>query len=139
MRGLAGVLRKVEDADLVAARDLADELDRAVGGHIQFEEEILYPAVGQVRGSDFERELCQEHGLIRRAIKRLLEADLSSEDSAGLRTELQGALKVAVEHAESCGTLISHLRALSPPEQREALSRLNQLRERGTRWTELPS
>ena len=137
MRGLATILERVEAADFAAARNDADELDQVVGPHIQFEEELLYPEVGRARGVNVERELLEEHAAIRHAMQRLLEADLSRVDLSALQTELQGLFRVAVEHAESCGTLISHLRALSPSQQQAALSRLQQLRARGVRWTEL--
>jgi hypothetical protein len=137
MRGLAAILQKVKAGDLVAARELAEDLDRKVGPHIQFEEQVLYPEVGHARGRAFEKELRAEHMTVQRAIKRLIAPDLSEDDLLAQRTELEAALQVAVEHAESCGTLISHLEALSPENQQEATKRHHQFCERKARWTEL--
>ena len=137
MRGLSAVLEQVKRDDLMAARNLADELDQMAGPHIQFEEEILYPEVGRARGQGLERQLRDEHSVIRNAIERLLDVDFAKADLPKLRAELEVALKTAVQHAESCGTLISHLKTLSPVNQQEAIRRLCELRDIGTRWTEL--
>ena len=137
MRGLTRVLQKLQAGDFSAARKLADELDRTAGPHIQFEEQVLYPEVGRARGKSYEQQLRDEHKTVQRAIKRLINSDLSDEELSSLRTELEGALNVAVEHAESCGTLISHLETFSAAERQQALQRHDEFRERAARWTEL--
>lgn len=137
MQGLSAILEKVESEDFDSARKQADELDQVVGPHIRFEEEVLYPEVGRVRGRQMEQQLLAEHSVIQRTIERLLEVDLSQADAPVLREELGAALRAAVRHAESCGTLISHLMALPPAEQDEALARLVQFHESGKRWTEM--
>ena len=137
MRGLATVLQKVKAGKMAEARTLADKLDQEVGPHIQFEEEVLYPQVGRVRGEVFEQKLRDEHMIVEQAIKQLIAADRSDQNLSELRAELVEALNVAVEHAESCGTLISHLEALSPAVQQQALKRQRQFRAGGVRWTEL--
>lgn len=135
MRGLSTILEKVESEDFIGARKQADELDQMAGPHIQFEEEVLYPEVGRAQGRELERQLKDEHSTIRRAIQRLSQVDEVQASDPRFRAELATALRTGVRHAESCGTLISHLEELSAKQQRQALGRLVQLRGQGQRWT----
>jgi hemerythrin-like domain-containing protein len=137
MRGLSEILQKVESEDFIGAGNQADELDQMAGPHIQFEEEVLYPEVGRAQGRELERQLRDEHSTIRRAIQRLLQVDEAQASDSRFRAELAIALRTGIRHAESCGTLISHLEELSMKQQKEAFGRLVQLRAQGHRWTEL--
>ena len=139
MRGLAAILREIEAADCAAARQQAHEVDQLAGPHIQFEEEVLYPEIGRARGAEYERQLRDEHATIRNALARLLATEVSPGEERAFCEELRPAFETAVQHAESCGTLISHLKTLPSGEQERALARLLQLRELGTRWTAIPA
>jgi hemerythrin-like domain-containing protein len=47
-RGFSEILKALDADDWERASHLADELDRLVGSHIEFEERFLYPEVGKV-------------------------------------------------------------------------------------------
>ena len=44
-----------------------------------------------------------------------------------------------LEHAEGCGTLLSHLEGLAPERLERLMAALLELRSQGIRWTELPA
>ena len=47
-------------------------------------------------------------------------------------------LETAMDHALSCGTLLSHVTSKDAAEQQRLLDRLEDISRRGHRWTELP-
>jgi hypothetical protein len=136
-RGLADLLSMLRRRELSAAIGAADLLDREAGAHIEFEEHVLYPEVGRSRGPQLEEKLRDEHEVVRRGLLRLQKLPAPDADDPQVRAELERAFETAIQHAEHCGTLISHLAALSPQRQQEALGRLEEFRRAGRRWTEL--
>lgn len=135
-RGFQALIEAVEQKDVARSKKTADELDRIAGPHIEFEERLLYPRVQQARGSEFSTRLLQEHQVARSAILFLKTHDdtpLSTEDRARVLEQL----RVGLDHAVSCGTLLSHLSVLSDSEQAELLQRLEELKAQDLRWTEL--
>lgn len=131
---LMGALRQRDNAQ---ARSLAEELDRTAGSHIEFEESVLYPAVGRVHGREFMLKLLGEHHTALDAIRKLLAAGPREPLDEGTRQQIERGIEVALEHVESCGTLVSHLSTLGPAEQADALERLEECRRLGHRWSEL--
>lgn len=137
-RRLSRLLKALRRNDPAEARRLADELDRIAGPHIRFEEEIFYPEVARILGREYAARLYDEHQIGRGAL-----ADILSRDTAGPlepeeQKDLVGRVETAVSHAASCGTLLSHLTGMEESQQAEMLSRLEELRREGKRWTELP-
>ena len=137
-RGLSRILSALKKGDDATAARLADELDRAVGPHIEFEERVFYPEVAKSRGKDFTRELYREHRVGQSAIKALVTPDRApfTDDE---RRELVSQLETAMDHALSCGTLLSHITTRGEAEQERMLEELRQASRRGRRWTELPA
>jgi hypothetical protein len=136
-RQLARTLAALERGDLADAVKIADQLDQAAGSHIHFEETVLYPAVAKVNGAEFVKQLLREHKRGKAAVARLLK-----HGKAFPRDELPmliEAFHVAVNHASSCGTLLSHLSAASDCEQSRMLDELRVLEYEQVRWTELPA
>jgi len=134
-RLLRDVVVRLEDGDVEVARSLADELDNVAGPHIAFEESILYPAVGGVEGEAFQQQLLGEHEQARAGLSALLSADDSSLSEGDYRRNIVAALRAGLKHAESCGTLVTHLEELTDDQQRLGLERLDELRQAGGRWT----
>ena len=137
-RGLSRLLKALESDDLATAVELAEELDHAVGPHIEFEEEVFYPEVARAMGHEYVRELYLEHQVGQSALRALL----SRRDAAlspGERDELIARLRTAMDHALSCGTLLSHVTGQGPEAQRRMLERRDEMIARGRRWTELPA
>jgi hypothetical protein len=137
-RGFAGLLRAIDDNDVKEARTLANELDRLGGPHIEFEETVFYPELATSFGGEFTRQLYHEHEEAYRAVESLLahaESDrLNSEEQARLHRQV----KTGLDHAITCGTLISHIAGLEPRRQQELLEKLVQCRREAHRWSELP-
>lgn len=138
MRGLNRLRETLERGDVSAAIELAKQIDRMVGAHIEFEEEVLYPKVAESETREFVRQLYDEHHAGLRAVehlrKRSAEKALSPDEQARLVADTQ----TMVDHAASCGTLLSHLTALDADRQSTILERLMELRDQGHRWSELP-
>jgi len=135
-RRLSRILRSLKQGEVEGAVEIAKELDTLAGPHIQFEEAVLYPEVARIRGRGYAQRLYREHRIGQTALRALLnEKQPLSEERL---TELIQQFKVAVEHAASCGTLLSHLTELPDLRQREMLKMLNTFVEQGTPWTRLP-
>ncbi len=138
-RGLTNIVGALERGDEAGARREADILDRNVGPHMAFEEQVFYPELSRILGAEPVSHLYEDHDVGKHAVQKLLEGAgavrLGDQERAELLTDLRDML----EHAEGCGTLMSHLEGL-PPERLERLrASLLELRSQGIRWTELPS
>jgi hypothetical protein len=132
-----GLSQLLQDGALRQAVELADKLDREVGAHIAFEQHVYYPALRQHLGDEFIDQLLREHEVGQSALKSLLAhgGDLPLEPAE--RERLKGQIEVALDHARSCGTLWSHLRALDDPQLAQMHAHLRRHRSRGRRWSEL--
>ncbi len=137
-RGLSATLDALEKDDLPGAVRLADELDRRAGPHIEFEEEVFYPEVAKSRGPDYVAQLHREHDSGRVAINRLLGNRTRERLEPEERTRIVAGLHEALDHAVSCGTLLSHVTTLDPARQQEVLEQLLSYRRKGHRWTDRP-
>ncbi len=135
-RGLNRLLKTLRAGDVESGVQIAEELDRTAGPHIQFEEEVLYPEIARTRGSEFTGRLYDEHGQALRAIRTLLDAD-PEELPASAREQVIQDAQTGLDHAVSCGTLLSHLTTLPEEIQERLLGRLMELRREGRRWSEL--
>ena len=136
-RLLARLDEALERHQLHGAQQLAGELNCIAGPHIDFEEHVLYPLVGLSRDPQFVEQLYREHQSVREAIEQLLYLDADCLTDVVI-AELRSKLAVGLDHAKSCGTLVSHLAALPRNEQKQALAKLQTTRRTGRLWTELP-
>ncbi|MDH3254787.1 MAG: hemerythrin domain-containing protein [Acidobacteriota bacterium] len=134
--GLERIAAALANDDLETAIEAADVVDQNVGPHMRFEEEEYYPRLRSLLGDAFVNQLYHEHGEGQEAIRRLVSAGHGNTLSPSAREEVAGLVKTALEHALSCGTLLSHLGSFDESEQRLLGERLDALRRLGTRWTE---
>ena len=134
--GFQQVIDAVEMNDPKRMRASAESLDKSAGPHMQFEEQVLYPQVGQNRGDGFEQSLLREHQVARSAILFLTDHD-DSPLAAADRARVLEQLRIGLDHAISCGALLSHVTVASEERQQEMLGELREFRRKGTRWTEL--
>jgi hypothetical protein len=104
---------------------------------MQFEEEVFYPEVEKILGREFVDRLYAEHALGQRAIRSILTRGRSGE-LAGETETLIRDLETTLQHAFSCGTLLSHLDALPADETDRLLRKLQELRSSEVRWSALP-
>ena len=129
------LVNALDNEDLATSRALAKQLDVVAGPHIAFEEQVLYPLVSKrTRDVTFVRSLYAEHERTRDAVQILAsDRDIDSE----LRQQLLDGMRGGLDHADHCGTLISHLADLTETEQEQALKQLTQFQAEKRRWTEL--
>ncbi len=134
-RGFRDAVAALEKGDLPTARTLADELDKVAGPHIEFEESCLYPAVAENRGEGYTAKLYDEHS---KMMKALTELQSASEMSENQRISWLASMKEGLDHAISCGTLLSYLVSLPDGKQDELYRRLEQFRsQQPRRWSQL--
>ncbi|MGV3723520.1 MAG: hemerythrin domain-containing protein [Actinomycetota bacterium] len=138
-RGLVALRDAVGRNDLEDAKALADRIDRSAGGHMEFEERLLYPHVARIFGAEYVDRLYAEHRLGKAAIARVLARPGAEPLRAEEQSTLLAELDAVGEHVYSCGALLSHLTALDEPAQQRMLERLLEFRREHRRWTELPS
>lgn len=138
-RGLAALRDAIIRNDLEDAKTLADRVDRSAGGHMEFEERLLYPHVARVLGAEYVDRLYAEHRLGKTAVARVLARPSAEPLPAEEQSALLAELETVGDHVLSCGTLLSHLTALDEPAQQRMLERLLEFRRERRRWTELPA
>lgn len=137
-RLLAQLTAALRNGDNELARQLADELDLVAGPHIQFEENVLYPLVAKSEGSAFARQLYGEHRATLRGLKQIVSHSRKRPLTETYRRDVLRDIQLGLNHAESCGTLVSHLGDLSAHEEDAAVKQHELLRQQQRRWTELP-
>lgn len=137
MRGLLRLKKALQRDDLREARRIGEELDRVAGPHIRFEEEVLYPEVVRSRGGEYTGQLYEEHRIGRRLLERLRDHKDTDRLEPAEQASLVEQSQTTLNHAISCGTLLSCITTLDESRQEELLAMLLDLRRRPTRWTEL--
>lgn len=134
-RGLATTLSAVQRGDFATAARAAEQLDQQAGPHIEFEERFFYPEVEKSRGAEYVSGLHREHDAGRNALRTLLAMRGSGRLDPDDRALVISQLHEALDHAVSCGTLLSHLTTLETDQQDVLLAHLLRLRREGPRWT----
>jgi hypothetical protein len=135
-RGFWRLRQALDKGDWPEARSVAEQIDHEVGPHIEFEEQVYYPLLKPIIGAHTVEQFYQEHRTGRRLIEDILIAGTEPPDEA-TRAGLSDRCGKMLAHAQSCGTLISHLGALPVEEQESLQFRLEEIRERGQPWREL--
>ena len=133
--GIKGVIEAVERGDQRTAVELAAELDQQAGAHMAFEEEVFYPRLAEVYGTEFVEQMVSEHEAGQRAVRTLLARNHDRPLSPEQRAHLLEDLDVALKHVMSCGTMLSELSSGTEEVDAQSLDRLRRLREQGERWT----
>lgn len=136
-QGLHHILQLLKEGKVSEAVEEADALDQLAGPHIEFEEKVYYPQVARSLGKDFIDHLYDEHRIGQKALRTLLHAK-DAQIGPGEQAKLVREFQIALDHAASCGTLLSHLTALPEEEQNKFLEQLFDFNRQGHRWTELP-
>ena len=136
-RGFSRIIEAVKDGKWSDAVEAARELNREGGPHIAFEEEILYPRVAQSQGEDSVRHLYEEHQTAIGAIQFLLNHPSGAEIDQDTRPQLIDKLQIGLDHAISCGTLLSYLTVLDEQTQSDLLAKLQQHRAAGKSMSDM--
>ncbi len=135
-RGFSELLRAIQLNDLAAAHRAATELDQRAGPHIRFEESVLYPKVAESRGADFVRRLYEEHRIGADVLRRILAHGPTGALTLEQQSELARQAQTALDHAVSCGALLSHITTLDEAAQAEMLRILRRFQKDKQCWTE---
>lgn len=136
-RGLRELVDLVEADRFREAARRAWTLDRAAGAHIEFEETRFYPEVEKSRGASYVDNLYDEHQSGVAAIRALEHLDTTEPVDREQKTFILKHLRRALEHAVSCGTLLSHVTSLDDEAQEDLLRALRSCRAASRLWTEL--
>lgn len=136
-QGFSQILGALEENNWTSAVEAARKVNREAGRHIAFEEAELYPRVAQQRGADFSRQLVEEHRIATDAIRFLLQHPTPDDVQPEERMELIDEVQTGLDHAISCGTLLSHLTVLDAETQQKLLDSLEQCRKEAKQMTDL--
>ncbi len=137
-RGFSRLLKAIETDEMEVAARTAEELDRCVGAHIQFEEEVFYPEIAKIKGTPFVKQLRREHRIGLGVVERLRQLDLRGETSCPEeRSMLADQARMTLDHVAGCGTLLSHVTTLDQERCARMLTKLLDLRHDARRWSEL--
>lgn len=136
-RGFWKLRKALESDDIAAAIEIAGSIDETVGPHIEFEEEVYYPALREILGREFVDRLYAEHGIGQGVLQEVLHLGEKQDIEPEVRDDLVDRTSQTLQHAVSCGTLLSHLDSLAPERQQEMLDKLAAIRKRGHLWSEL--
>lgn len=135
-RGFHRLRQSLEGDDWSEVRRIAAEIDDQVGSHIEFEETVYYPRLQPIIGPANTRRMFAEHATGLRLIKEILAADAGPTNDHARWLLIERCNRM-LDHAQSCGTLVSHLASLPEEEQRELLEKLETIRDLHHRWSEL--
>ena len=136
-QGLSRLLGALDKNDVPAAAAIAEELDRVAGPHIEFEERVFSPHLAETLGPTFVNHLYQEHQAGLNALKALVGHATGEAIEPAQQAELKDQVKMALDHATICGTLLSQVTRVDPDREKRLLDDLREFRRRGHRWTEL--
>ena len=117
------------------ARQRASELNALAGPHIAYEETELYPRLAALGEHNVSQQLLVEQHHDALDAVRLL---ISKHNLTPLQVKaIRSGIKLGLNHAEHCGSLISLMAQLSEEDQAKSLTQLYRLRYEGKLWTEL--
>ncbi len=134
-RGYREIVEAIEQDDHELAANIATRLDQVAGPHIEFEEHCLYPEVARSRGEEYVERLYREHADTVETLTEIEQHD-GPLDAPTKQRWLAG-IQHGLDHAASCGTLLSHLSTLEPGRQKDLLDELNGYRKAARRWSQL--
>jgi hemerythrin-like domain-containing protein len=111
-REVEDLFEKIERSDGAARTRLIDELSMAVRGHMELEEQVVYPRMEAVTGRESVEEGKSEHQLARKALEDVVRL---GPDDPGFGAALD-ALKAGISHhvEEEEGELFPKLRKEGP-------------------------
>jgi len=135
-RGFVELRECLENGEWHLAKGLAAEIDRVAGPHIEFEESLYYPRLAPMIGATAIRHMYREHSVGLAVIREILSAGHAIPEASVL-ADFADRCGRMLEHAHSCGVLVTHLTDLPQDEERELLKRLLKMRYDGRLWTEV--
>ena len=83
----------------------------------------------------YASRLYREHRIGLDSLKRLMHLKSSDQVEAGQIEKITKGLQTALDHAVSCGTLLSCLTSLDEKKLQQMLRKLLELQDQGRRWS----
>mgnify|MGYP003381814514 CR=1 FL=1 len=136
-RGFAQIMEALRQDDWTKAVQLATDLNQHGGPHISFEERVLYPIVRMSLGEEYVRNLYDEHDIAIDALRDLISHPSLADANEERKQYLLKMLQTGLDHAVSCGSLLSHLTVLDETTQEHLLDELHKSRIEGKSMLEL--
>ena len=135
--GLHELAERLRDADTPGAKIVVEQLARAAGPHIAFEENNFYPALQPFLSASEIDNMREEHARTRRLLEQVLALSPTALQETHLQNKLLEAVEAGQTHVAECGELFGAMGGLSEEEQAQLLSQLEQWQARAPNWLEL--
>jgi len=135
-RGLHELRSLVLADDVQSLQTAAQDLDKAAGGHIAFEEEDFYPALKAFLSAEEVEGMYAEHAHGAEALSNIAELDPNVTLSATQKQELLNRIDEMEQHVSECGELFGALGGLDEARKDDLLKRLQYWRELAPEWTD---
>lgn len=135
--GLRGMIDAIRTENFPLAANLAEDLDRTSGPHVEFEERYLFPLVEEEAGEAYATRLYDDHAELLGTlveVQRLKEVSCPSPKSERRWLE---SLERGLERLSDTRRLLRYLGQASAEEKTRMLQRHHLLHRRAHRWSQL--
>jgi len=133
--GLHQLRSYVVAEDIPRLKTAAQDLDKAAGGHIAFEEEDFYPALKAFLSDDEVEEMYADHARGAETLTIIAALDSDAALQATQQQQLLARIDEMEEHVSECGELFGAMGGLDEAGKANLMDRLTYWRERAPTWT----
>ena len=134
-RGLHELRSLVMSGDVAGLKTAAQNLDKAAGGHIAFEEEDFYPALKAFLSADEVAGMYDEHSHGAATLAAITELDPDMPLQASQRQHLLDRIDEMEQHVSECGELFGAMGGLDDAAKDNLMERLQYWRKLAPTWT----
>tara|TARA_R110001606_G_scaffold167637_5_gene312055 strand:+ start:2952 stop:3440 length:489 start_codon:yes stop_codon:yes gene_type:complete len=135
-RGLHELRSLVMAGDVGGLKTAAQNLDKAAGGHIAFEEEDFYPALKTFLSAEEVEEMYAEHAHGAETLSNIAELDPNMPLQATKKQHLLGRIDEMEQHVSECGELFGAMGGLDDAAKDNLMKRLQYWRKLAPAWTD---
>ena len=134
-RGLHELRGFVMADDVRSLKTAAQDLDKAAGGHIAFEEEDFYPALKAFLSADEVEGMYAEHAHGAKTLSNIAELDPNIPLQATQKQGLLDRIDEMEQHVSECGELFGAMGGLDDANKGNLMKRLQYWRNLAPTWT----
>ncbi|AMO71793.1 hemerythrin domain-containing protein [Sphingorhabdus sp. M41] len=135
-RGLHELRSLVTAGDVGGLKSAAQNLDKAAGGHIAFEEEDFYPALKTFLSADEVEEMYAEHAHGAETLSTIAELDPDIPLHLVQKQQLLDRIDEMEQHVSECGELFGAMGGLDEAAKDDLMKRLQYWRKLAPAWTD---
>lgn len=135
-RGLHELRSLVMADDVHGLKTAAQNLDKAAGGHIAFEEEDFYPALKTFLSADEVEGMYAEHAHGAETLSNIAKLDPNITLQAGQKKRLLDRIEEMEQHVSECGELFGAMGGLDEASKDDLMKRLQYWRKLAPTWTD---